>query len=94
MEDSGGASAAGRGLVTVSVLVLIGLVGLLAFLAGRDDPGDAVRRSGERFPATSTTEPRRPRPTVVATTADDDRGDVDDGRGDQHDDRADTPRDR
>ena len=80
MEDSGGASAGGRGLVTVSVLVLIGLVGLLAFLAGRDDPGDAVRRSGERFPATSTTS--APTTTTVVATTDDDRGDVDDGRGD------------
>ncbi len=65
MEESGGTSAAGRGLVTVSVLVLIGLVGLLAFLAGRDDPGDAVRRSDERFPATSTTGP----PTTVASSS-------------------------
>jgi hypothetical protein len=45
----------GRGLVTVGVVVLIGLIGLLAFLAGRDDPGDAVRRSDERFPETSAT---------------------------------------
>ena len=53
------------GSVTVGVVVLIALVGLLAFLAGRDDPGDAVRRADERFPETSTTERA---PTTTATT--------------------------
>jgi hypothetical protein len=62
VEESDGV---GRGLVTVGVVVLIGLVGLLAFLAGRGDPGDAVRRSDERFPETTTTQ----RATTTTATA-------------------------
>ena len=68
MEESDGV---GRGLVTVGIVVLVGLVGLLAFLAGRDDPGDAVRRSDERFPETSTTAEVTATPTtdITDTTA-------------------------
>ena len=89
MEDSGGTSAAGRGLVTVSVLVAIGLVGLLAFLAGRDDPGDAVQRSDERFPATSTTGPPTTEPTTTHRHVDDRRRHPDDGGWIDHHLRAD-----
>ena len=62
MEETDGV---GRGLITVGIVVLIGLVGLLAYLAGRNDPGDALRRSEERFPETSTTEPA---PATTATS--------------------------